>query len=112
MARSDCDTAIYKTPGEQQTCLASRNTRRINKRSRSLTKGRRHECACVLCLHVHAAGRVEMSANLATVQRWSKDIDPFDKWLRYDTKDGKVTRIFCALCLWIAKQDCMTANQY
>ena len=60
--------------------------------------------------YVCTCTQLDVSANLATVQRWSKDIDPFDKWLRYDTKDGEVMRIFCALCLWIAKQDCMTAK--
>ena len=39
-----------------------------------------------------------MSVNLATVQRWAKEIDCLKEWLRYDVNDGKVTRILCALC--------------
>ena len=32
------------------------------------------------------------------MQRWCKEIDSLSEWFRYDEKDGKVTRIFCALC--------------
>ena len=39
-----------------------------------------------------------MSVNLGTVQRWGRELDSLNEWLRYDVKEGKVTRIFCALC--------------
>ena len=41
---------------------------------------------------------VNVSVNLATVQCWGKEIDPLNEWLRYDSIDGNVIRIFCALC--------------
>ena len=39
-----------------------------------------------------------MSANLATVQKWSKELDSVGEWLQWDESGGKVSRIFCALC--------------
>lgn len=39
-----------------------------------------------------------MSVNLGTVQRWGRERDSLNEWLRYDVKEGKVTRIFCSLC--------------
>ena len=39
-----------------------------------------------------------MLANLTTVQKWSKELDRLGEWLRWDESEGKVSRIFCALC--------------
>ena len=39
-----------------------------------------------------------MFVNQGTVQQWGKELDSLNEWLRYDIKEGKVTRIFCALC--------------
>ena len=39
-----------------------------------------------------------MSVNLSTVQRWQSDVDSLGEWFRYDKSQGKVDRVFCALC--------------
>ena len=39
-----------------------------------------------------------MAVNRGTVKRWAKELDSLNEWLRYDDKDEKVTRIYCALC--------------
>ena len=41
---------------------------------------------------------VNVSANLVIVQQCAKEIHSLHKCFRYDWKDVKVTRIFCALC--------------
>ena len=41
---------------------------------------------------------VNVSINLATLQRRGKEIYPLNERLRYDSIDGNVIRIFCALC--------------
>ena len=39
-----------------------------------------------------------MLANMTTVQKWPKESESVGEWLRWDESEGKVSRIFCALC--------------
>lgn len=36
--------------------------------------------------------------NLSTVQKWGKELDKLDEWLRYEEAGGKVNLIYCAMC--------------
>ena len=51
-----------------------------------------------------------MPVNQGTVQHWGKELDSLNDWLQYDVKEGKVTPIFCALCMKNRERLCALRN--